>query len=190
MPLPAFAQNTPAADVKVGDLMWGDTKSTRGWVLEVESNESETDKAYRFEIIDTEGSIRRSVIKKIQVFGLDAGGAMIVRTLGSMTGGDAGMAGLQGMLVPMLAMGGDLGDIGDMLPFMFMNGGLGGTPAAGGAAANPMAAMFGGAGGVGSMLPFMMQMKMMKKLLGDESKTNARHGAGRRPSSIFDERGY
>ena len=190
MPLPAFAQNTPASEVKIGDLMWGDTKSTRGWVTEIETNEgaSEAEKAYRFELIDMEGGVRRNTIKKIQMFGLDAGGAMIVRTLGSMTGGAAGLEGLNGMLMPMLAMGGDLSDIGDMLPFMFM-GNMGGT-----AGANPMASMFGGSG-AGGFMQTMMQYQMLKKFMGDDKKPslgmNARRDAirpGRNGGSIFDER--
>jgi hypothetical protein len=56
------------------------------------------------------------------------------------------------MLLPMMAMGGDMGEMGDILPMMLftqMNGaGAGAT-----AGANPMA----------QMMPMMMMMKMMGK---------------------------
>ena len=141
--LPAFAQATPADDVKVGDLIYtsGDAP---GWIVAIKTS---TEGKKTFRIMRSGGNVSSWVPPKVQMFGLD-GGVLVVRSLVSMLpGGNDGLAGLQGMILPMLMMGGDSVDMEKMMPLMLMsqmNGASG--------AANPMAGM--------------MQMMMMSKMMG------------------------
>jgi uncharacterized membrane protein YgcG len=100
---------------------------------------------------------------KVSMLGMDSG-VMVLRSLMTMLpGGNAGLQGMQSMLMPMLMMGqlngdGDSGlDMEAMIPMMLM-GQMQAAPvtAADGtvvAAPNPMA----------QMMPMMMVMNMMKK---------------------------
>lgn len=145
--LPAFAQATPADAVKVGDLIYtsGDTP---GWIVSLKTS-PEGKKSFR--IMRSGGNVSSWVPPKVQMFGLD-GGVLVVRSLMTMLpGGADGLAGLQGMMLPMMMMGGDNMDLEKMMPLMLMSqmGGAGGATAA-----NPMAGM--------------MQMMMMSKMMGGE----------------------
>jgi len=136
--IPAFAQATPVDAVKVGDLIYtsGDTP---GWIVSVPADGKKS-----FKLIKPGGNISSWVPPKVQMFGLD-GGVLVVRSLISiLPGGSDGLAGFQGMLLPMLMMGGDGLDLDRMLPLMLMSQ-IGGT----------------GAGGMGGMMQAMLMMKML-----------------------------
>lgn len=162
IPVPSFAQNTPLADVKVGDLLYGTTTGTRGWITKIVVNEKEDGaKTYKFKLLTPAGTETSFTPPKIAMFGFDPSGAMIVRSLFNMMGSSENLAGLQGNLMPLLMMGGDMEDFGDMLPIMMM-GGMG----------------TGGAGNMGTMMSSMMMMKMMGKTLGTTPATGKKPGPG------------
>lgn len=143
--LPAFAQATPADSVKVGDLIYtgGDAP---GWIVSVKAS---TEGKKIFKLMRPGGTISSWTPPKVQMFGLD-GGVLVVRSLVSMLpGGTTDLAGLQGMMLPMLMMGGGDMDLEKMMPLMLMSQGAAGATTGG---ANP----FGG-----NMMQMMMMMKMM-----------------------------
>lgn len=142
--IPAFAQATPADAVKVGDLIYtsGDAP---GWIVSIKTS---TEGKKTFRIMRSGGNVSSWVPPKVQMFGLD-GGVLVVRSLVSMLpGGTDGLASFQGMMLPMLMMGGDNMDMEKMMPLMLMTQ-MGGATAG----TNPMAGM--------------MQMMMMSKMLGN-----------------------
>lgn len=146
MPIPAFAQNTPIEAVNVGDLIYS-SKGTTGWVVEK--------KAKSFVILKADGTRTVFVPPKVSMLGFDSG-VMVLRSLMNMLpGGSAGLQGMQGMLMPMMLMGGDNVDLESMMPMMLMMQ-MGNTvTAADGSTAPPM-------NGMANMLPMMLLMQMMK----------------------------
>lgn len=141
MPLPAFAQSTPVDAIKEGDFIYNGTK-TLGWIVEK--------KEKSFRILKTDGTRTTWTPPKVTTIGFDlgAGGPLVLRSLfNSLPGGESGMAGLQGMLMPLIMMGGDNLDLESMLPMILMsqNGMMGGA-----------------AGGNGNMMQTIMFMNMMK----------------------------
>jgi hypothetical protein len=148
MELPAFAQSTPIAAVTVGDLIYG-AKAPLGWVVE------KTDKS--FKLLKADGTRTVWSPPKVQMLGFD-GGVMVLRSLVNMLpGGTNGLGQMQGMLLPMLAMGGDGLDLDSMMPLLLMTQ-MGGMP---GVTGDPNAPamqpnMFA------NMMPMMLMMSMMK----------------------------
>lgn len=141
VPLPAFAQSTPVADIKKGDLIYN-SKKVMGWVVSTPSA-----KAKAFRLLKPDGTRGEWRPPKVTSLGIDLSGAMVLRSLvNTLPGG--GLGNLQGMLLPLLMTGGDFGDLEDMLPLILMGQGgmLGGDPSG---------------GGMGNMLQMMMLMKMM-----------------------------
>lgn len=162
--LPAFAQNTPVGEIKMGDLIYKDGK-VGGWVVK-----TPTPKGKSFKLLKPDGSRGEWRPPKVASLGLDLSGAMVLRSLVN-TLPDGGLGNMQSMLLPMMMMGGGddmFGDMEDMLPVMLMmQCGLGGaTPPADG-------------GGMGGMMQTMMMMKMM----GGGKKGD---GSRRRPGGFFD----
>ena len=146
--LPAFAQSTPVASVKVGDIIYsGKTRIT--WVVEVKG--AGTDKV-SFKVMKPNGETVAWNPPKVSMLGLESG-VMVLRSLMSMLpNGDKGLGQMQNMLLPMMMMGG--GELGGdsmekMMPLMLMSQ-MNGAGAAG-----------GDAGGMGQMMQTMMMMKMM-----------------------------
>jgi len=139
--VPAFAQATPVDAVKEGDLIYTSGEAP-GWIISIKTS-AEGKKS--FKLMRPGGNISTWVPPKVQMFGFDSG-VLVVRSLINLlpTGAD-GLGSLQGMMLPMLMMGGDM-DLEKMMPLMLMSQMNGGT------AANPMAGM--------------MQMMMMSKMLG------------------------
>jgi hypothetical protein len=146
--LPAFAQQTALEAVKLGDMILQGDKA--GWVVEL--------KGKSIRLLRPNGDRTTFTPPKTRI--LDFGsGVMVVRSLiNTLPGGSAGLGGLQGMLLPMMMMGGDM-DMESMLPMLLMSQGAAATAADG--TPNPIAGMFGGAGGV-NMMQMMLMMQMMK----------------------------
>lgn len=147
MGVPAFAQNTPVDDVKVGDLISVSNRLT-GWVTK------KTAKQVTLMKVDGTSSTWTPPKTKMLDF---ASGVMVVRSLGDMFGGGtkgaSALTGIQGMLMPMMMMGGEI-DMDRMMPIILMSqmGAL--TTAEGEAASNPMA-------GMAQMMPMMLMTQMM-----------------------------
>lgn len=143
--LPAFAQSTPVADVKVGDIIYsGKTRIT--WVIAVN-----TDKG-NFKVMKPNGESTTWTPPKVSMLGFESG-VMVLRSLMSMLpNGDKGLGQMQNMLMPMMMMGGmsEDGEGNDMMekmmPLMLMGQMNGGTDSG---------------GGMGQMMQTMMMMKMM-----------------------------
>lgn len=114
LPIPAFAQNTPVADVKVGDVIYRGPNNI-AWVT------SKDDTTGIFKLMKPNGDITEFQPPKVS-FGLD--GVMVLRTMmsvfGNGTDGTAGFQGVQGMLVPMLQMAAFSGSEVDMSSIMQM----------------------------------------------------------------------
>ena len=147
--IPAFAQSTPVEGVKAGDIIYFGATDRPGWVIEKKEGDG---KAISFVLMKADGTRSTWKPPKVSMLGLDSG-VMVLRSLLSMLpGGNSGLAGMQGMLMPMLMMGGDI-DLEKMMPLMLM-GQMGAAPATDGTApaANPMA----------QMMPMMLMMSMMK----------------------------
>jgi hypothetical protein len=149
VPLPAFAQNTPVDQIKQGDLIYN-AKKVMGWVVKVPEEGKKS-----FTLLKPDGTRGEWRPPKVQSIGLDVSGAMVLRSLtNTLPGGN--LDGLQGMLLPMMMMGGG-GDMEKMLPLLLMG-----------------QSGMGGVGGSNNMLQMMMMMKMLK---GDKSSGNGASGA-------------
>jgi len=147
MTVPAFAQGTPTADVKVGDLIYG-TRGALGWVVD------RTEKS--FSILKADGTRSNWTPPKTAMIGF-AGDVMVLRSLVNiLPGGEGGLSGFQNMLLPMLMMGGDNVDMQEVMPLLLMTQ-LGATAPTGDGSEvpNPMA-------GMTQMLPMMLMMNMFK----------------------------
>lgn len=171
--IPAFATTTKLADVALGDVIVGDSKIL-GFVVEQKDNS--------LVLLDQNGMRKQYNPPKVAILGTD-NGVLVMKNLMNVAGGESGLQGLQGSLLPLLMMGGDL-DLESILPLMLFsqqsgagaaagmnsmlpmlmlskNGGLGGGS---GSKIDPMMLMMmsgmGGAGGAGGMNPMMMAMMM------------------------------
>ena len=163
MGIPAFAQSTPVAGVNVGDIIFFGASDRPGWVIE-KKVPTDPAKQLKFVLMKVDGTRSTWTPPKVSMLGMDSG-VMVLRSLMSMLpGGNAGLQGMQSMLMPMLMMGqlngdGDSGlDMEAMIPMMLM-GQMQAAPvtAADGtvvAEPNPMA----------QMMPMMMAMNMMKNM--------------------------
>jgi hypothetical protein len=159
--IPAFAQNTPLADINVGDLIIGDNKAL-GWVVKVNPNS--------LVLLDQNGFTKQYNPPKLAVVGVE--GALVVKSLTGLFG-NAGASGFSNALLPLMLMGeGGLGGGGldDMLPILLMTQQTGGS-------ANSMA----------SMLPTILLMKSLKggkaddmltAMLLSQSMANGQNAAG------------
>lgn len=173
--IPAFATSTKLTDVAVGDVIVGDSKIL-GFVAEKKDNS--------LVLLDQHGMRKQYNPPKVAVLGTD-NNVLVMKNLMNLTG-ESGLQGLQGSLMPLLMMGGDL-DLESILPMMLFsqtsgggaqngmqamlpllmmkNGGLGGSGGAGGSKIDPMMLMMmggmgGGSGGAGGMNPMMMMALM------------------------------
>lgn len=161
--LPAFAQNTPVDQIKLGDLIY-QAGGKFGWVVKLP-----TPKGKSFKLLRPDGSRGEWRPPKTQSLGLDLSGAMVLRSLVN-TLPDGGLGNMQNMLLPMMMMGGGdgddmFGDMENMLPILLMTQtGMGGMDAS--------------AGG-GNMMQMMLMMKMMGGSKGPRK--------GGRSGAFFDE---
>lgn len=164
MEIPAFAQSTPIEAVNVGDIIYisGDRPA---WVIDKVSRvrkpaagsavaakktaaaKVEPKVGTQFILMRADGQRTTWSPPKVQMLGLDSG-VMVLRSLMSMLpGGANGLSQMQGMLMPMMMMGGDDLDLEKMMPMMLMSqvgAGDGAAPAA------------------GNMMQMMFMMQMMK----------------------------
>ena len=145
--IPAYAVNTPNAEIEIGDIIVG-ANEVLGFVVKKH--------AASLEILKKDGQITRYSPVKTQIFGTN--GYMVVKSLTGLLGAE-GAAGLQGNLLPLMMLGGDSGvDIESILPLMLMQGQTG----QGGTGLNlqsilPLMLLKGkGNGGMKDMLPLLM----------------------------------
>lgn len=161
MPVPAFAQSTQLADVAVGDLIYVGNKP-KGWVIEVKltpATESTPEKR-KFKIMTPTGTETNWTPPKVSMLGFDSG-VMVLRSLMNMLpSGETGLNSMQGMLMPMMMMGGDV-DFEKIMPMMLFSQ-LGAD----------------GKGTDTAMGNNMMQMMMMAQMMGGGSKKPKRGGGG------------
>jgi len=145
--VPAFAQGTATADVKVGDLIYG-ASSVLGWVVD------RTDKS--FSVLKPDGTRTNWSPPKVAMIGF-GGDVMVLRSLMNiLPGGEGGLSNFQNLLMPMMMMGGDNMDLNSIMPLMLMTQ-LGTTAPTGDgedAAANPLS-------GMAQMMPMMLMMNML-----------------------------
>jgi hypothetical protein len=116
--IPAYAVNTPNADIELGDIIVG-ANEILGWV--VKKNQAS------LEILKKDGQITRYSPVKTQIFGTN--GYMVVKNLFNLLGTD-GASNMQSQLLPLMMMGSDSGiDMESILPMMLMQSqtGQGGT---------------------------------------------------------------
>jgi hypothetical protein len=174
MGIPAFAQSTPISAVNVGDIIFFGASDRPGWVIE-KKVPADAAKQLKFVLMKVDGTRSTWTPPKVSMLGMDSG-VMVLRSLMSMLpGGQAGLQGMQSMLMPMMMMGQMNGDDGGMdmeamIPMMLM-GQMQAAPvtAADGtvvSAPNPMA----------QMMPMMMVMNMMKKQNGGGNGGNSGGG--------------
>lgn len=171
--LPAFAQSTPLADVKIGDMIYFGAKDRNvGWVTErIEKKPTAAQAAkgaapvVSFKLLKPTGETSSWKPVNVRMIGFGDGGAngvMVIRSLGNMltnASGNGSLGGFQGSMMQMMQMqammgGGDL-DMESLMPMMLMqqSGGGGGDMFqlmmmakmfSGGE--NPMSKMFGNKG--------------------------------------------
>lgn len=143
--LPAFAQSIPVADVKVGDIIYRNSRNNVAWVIEKTADN-------KFKLMKPNGETTGWTPPKVQMLGFDTG-IMVLRSLISMLpNGNADMGSMQNMLMPMMLLGGDSfggdGMMDKMMPLLLMQM-MNGNGAAG--------------GGMGNMMMPLLMMQMMKK---------------------------
>lgn len=179
--IPAFATTTKLSDVTVGDVIVGDSKIL-GFVAEIKDNS--------LVLLDQNGMKKQYNPPKVAVLGTD-NNVLVMKNLMNLTG-ESGFQGLQGSLMPLLMMGGDVdlesilplmlfsqqsgagaqAGLSSMLPLLLMkNGGLGGS---GGSKIDPMMLMMmggmGGGAGAGGMNPMMLMALAGGDLFGSTDK--------------------
>lgn len=160
--LPAFAQSTPVDQIAVGDIIYTGKRDTVRFVIGVVESKpaAKTTKAStatvseikKFRVMSVDGNITTWAPPKATILGFDSG-VMVLRSLMSMLpNGNQGLSQMQGMLMPMLMMGGGEldGDMEKMLPLMLMSQNGSDTS------------------GMGNM----MQMFMMMKMFGGSKGSN------------------
>lgn len=144
VPIPAFSQQLPLAQINFGDIIYGE-KGALGWVTK------KTAKSVT--VMGKQGNSTTITPRKVAMLGAAGGDTlMVLRSLIAMTGGTDGLAGLQSSMLPMLMLMGDKEgeDSGDMLSTMLMMQFMGGASGQ-------------QAGGLGGMNPMMMLMMMKGK---------------------------
>lgn len=180
MAIPAFAQQTPIGDVKVGDMIL-QANDKPAWVVAKFETETAGKPNVAFELLRADGTSTKYRAPKVNVLGFDAGGVMVVRSLLSMLpGGAGGLGEMQNAMLMLSMAGGDASDIEDMLPMMLMSqmGGIGALT--GGATAAPAA------GGMGNMVQMMLMAKMMGG--GKKRDSSARRYGAEDSRGPFDRR--
>lgn len=149
--IPAFAANTPLEQIDVGDVLVG-ANAVLGWVTET------TGASLKY--LSFDGHSKTYTPQKVAILGV-GGGTLIVKSLTSLLGGDAGRQGLESQLLPLILLNGKDG-LEDTLPLLLMStmGGVGGGNIG---QMLMMKSLFGGQTGQGGD---MMEKFMMMQMLG------------------------
>jgi len=142
-PIPAFATQTAQENVKDGDLIVGD-KNIIGWVI------GRT--ASAFKVLDHNGNTKTYTPPKVAI--MNTQGVLVVQNLMNLAGGQAGLGGLAGGLMPLLMLGGSEDKLEKILPILLMQQSMAPATAGAAPAANPMVAM--------------MPLMLMKQLSGEK----------------------
>lgn len=154
MDIPAFATTTKLADVTIGDIIVGESKIL-GFVIEK--------KDASLVLLDKGGMRKQYNPPKVAVLGTD-NNVLVVKNLMSVAGGEQGLAGLQGNLLPLLMLGGDM-DFESILPLMLFGQQTGGQAASGMAGMLPLLLLSkgdkGGKGGLGGLMDNPLAMMAM-----------------------------
>lgn len=162
MAIPAFATQVPLAGIKEGDMIVGD-RDILGWVI--------GRNAASLKLLDANGFTKNYTPPKVAIMGQD--GALVVQSLGGLFGGQAGVAGLQSSLLPLLMLGdGATEGLDSILPIMLFSQMQATNPAAAALGANAAGAPAAAANPMASMLP----MLMMQKLGKNKGKTGGKSG--------------
>lgn len=145
MPIPAFAQSTPADQIKLGDLIYSTSGNALGWVV--------GKNAKSFRLLKQDGTQSTWTPPKVKVLGMDTGVLVLRNLMNLLPSGQEGFGNLQGMLLPLMMTGmldsdGD-GELKDMLPMMLMMQGVGGIGQ-------------GNSQGMGMMMQALMMQKLFK----------------------------
>ena len=147
--IPAFATSTSLADVAVGDIIVGES-SILGWVVDK--------KPASLVLLDKSGMRKQYNPPKVTVIGT-GNNVLVVKNLLNLAGGQDGLAGLQGNLLPLLMLGGDTENaLEDILPLLLFS--QGNNAAAGGMSSIlPLLLLkkggLGGSGGISDLLPLL-----------------------------------
>ena len=140
--VPAFAQNTPVDSLAAGDLIFSG-KNILGWVVDKNEKGGLT-------LMSPNGTRHGWKPPKVSLLGFDSG-VMVLRSLVNMMPG-GGLNAMQGLLMPMLMMGGEDLDLDAMMPMMLLS-----QVGTGDGSPNPL-----GGANMGNMMQTMMMMNMMK----------------------------
>ena len=146
--VPAFGMATTFDKVEIGDIVVGDTQIL-GWVI--------AKKESSLVLLDKTGMRKQYNPPKVQVLGSGMGDVLVVKNLFATAGGEAGAAGIQSALLPLLMLGDGDVDFDKIMPFLLMSGQTG----QGGQAMNPLMLMMMAGKGKGSDIDPMMMMAMM-----------------------------
>lgn len=170
--IPAYAQSTQQADVKVGDIIITG-KDKIAWVIECKDNGTG---GLKYKTMKPSGDTGSWTPPKKTMLGFDTG-VMVLRPLINMvSGGATGLQGMQQMMM-MMSMFSDDGEIGTgmmdkLMPMMLMGGN-----------------MFGGAtdaSGQQNPMQQMMMMQMMMKMLDKQPSNSGFKGqSGQSSQSAF-----
>ena len=168
MALPAFAQATPKNGVQVGDIIYRGARNNIAWVISKTEAEKDGVITYKFKLMKPNGETTSWNPPKVSLMGFESG-VMVLRSLMTMLpGGQGDLSQMQGMLMPLMMMGGLEGDAMDkMMPLMLMQ----------------MMNGQGQGGGMGNMMQTMMLLSMLKKDGG--SPFDSILGGGKGKSSPF-----
>lgn len=151
--IPAFACKTPLDKIEEGDIVVSPTeRKILGWVV------GKTKAALK--LISAEGHLKSYSPQKVALMGTT--GALVVKNLFNVAGGEAGFGSMQSMLMPML-MAGEGSKLEELLPILLMSQmsqGQAGEGATAAPAINPMMFLLAGNGG-GGMAETMMMMQAM-----------------------------
>ena len=147
--LPAFAQATPKNGVQVGDIIYRGARNNIAWVIDKTEVEKDGVTSYKFKLMKPNGETTSWNPPKVSLMGFESG-VMVLRSLMTMLpGGQGDLTQMQGVLMPLMLMGGMDGnsDVMDkMMPLMLMQ----------------MVNGQGAQGGMGNMMQTMMLMSMLK----------------------------
>lgn len=160
LPVPAYAQSTPVADLKTGDAIFvNDT--LKGWIIEITEPTDGTEETRKFQVISKTGSVSAWRPPKVKILGFETGVMVLRSMMAMMPGGTGDLSSVHQTMMMMGMMGGNGGGNNDMMKFMMMQSLMGGTNSG----TNPMAAM--------------MPMLMMNSLGGQTSTQKGAIGSGK-----------